>query len=124
MSIRYLPYDDRTQTDRQIERYPKSFTRVPAQPLIERPLTLSELTGPVDLLSGEHSIDLTRPVKGSGRALGQLISVTGRLTDEDGRPVAGAVVELWQANAAGKYVHEIDRHNAPYDPSFTGQGKL
>jgi protocatechuate 3,4-dioxygenase beta subunit len=53
-----------------------------------------------------------------------LIQVSGRLLDEDGSPLAGAVVELWQANAAGKYVHDMDQHPAPIDPNFTGEGRL
>jgi protocatechuate 3,4-dioxygenase beta subunit len=62
-------------------------------------------------------------VNGPAR-LGQLISVTGRVTDEDGSPASGVVMELWQANAAGKYVHEMDDHIAPIDPNFFGQGRL
>ncbi len=122
----YQPYDDRTQTDRQIERYPKSFTRVPSQPLISRPLTLTERTGPTGLAEKfpPGSKDLSRALATSGWAVGQLISVSGRITDEDGRPLAGGMLELWQANSAGKYIHEIDRHKAPLDPNFTGQGRI
>src|SRR2546430_7296532 len=100
----YSPYDDRTQVARQIPRYPKSFTRVPSQPLIERPLTLSELTGPTGLAERLHAgpTDLSRATPGPARGVGQLIKVSGRVTDEDGRPMAGAVVELWQANSAGR----------------------
>src|SRR5690349_2934092 len=97
--IEYLPYDDATQTDRQIPRYPRSFTRNPAQPLIRRPLTLSERTGPTGLADRLHArdYDLSRPVADSPRAMGQLIHVAGRVTDEDDSPIAGAVMELWQA---------------------------
>ena len=121
----YDSYDDRTQMARQIERYPLSFTRVPSQPLIERPLTLSELTGPMGIEErlGVEKLDLSRGAA-DGRAIGQLISVAGRVTDEDGSPVAGAVVEIWQANSSGKYIHELDRFEAPLDPHFTGQGRL
>lgn len=125
-SIEYLPYDDATQIARQIPRYPRSFTRTPAQPLIRRPLTLSERSGPVGLTDrlAIDGNDLSRPVAGAPRAMGQLIQVAGRVTDEDGAPLAGAVIELWQANAAGKYIHEMDRHEAPIDPNFTGLGRL
>ena len=121
----YNPYDDRSQMARQIERYPLSFTRVPSQPLIERPLTLSELTGPMGIEErlGVEKLDLSRGAA-DGRAIGQLISVAGRVTDEDGSPVAGAVVEIWQANSSGKYIHELDRFEAPLDPHFMGQGRL
>lgn len=124
--IEYLPYDDGTQLARQIKGYPRSFTRTPSQPLIRRPATLSELTGPTGL---ERRLkigdgDFSRAVPGGSRAMGQLISVGGRVTDEDGAPLGGAVIEIWQANSAGKYVHELDRHEAPIDPNFTGQGWL
>jgi protocatechuate 3,4-dioxygenase beta subunit len=124
--IEYLPYDEATQIARQIPRYPRSFTRTPAQPLIPRPLTLSERTGPVDLVKrlNAHDYDLSRPVPDGPRAMGQLIHIAGRVTDEDGAPMAGAVIELWQANAAGKYIHEADRHEAPLDPNFTGWGRI
>jgi protocatechuate 3,4-dioxygenase beta subunit len=124
--IEYLPYDDGTQTLRQIKGYPRSWTRTPAQPLIERPLTLSETTGPIGL---ERRLeinqgDLSCVVQGGPRAIGQLISVSGRVCDEDGAPIAGALIEIWQANAAGKYIHQLDRHQAPLDPNFTGQGRF
>ena len=128
--LEYLPYDDNTQLARRIPGYPRSFTRTPAAPLIRRPLTLSELTGPAgwDQIVDVKGADLSRaaPLQegGAPRAMGQLIRVGGRVTDQDGSPIAGAVVELWQANAAGKYVHELDRHEAPLDPNFTGQGRL
>jgi protocatechuate 3,4-dioxygenase beta subunit len=122
----YQPYDNRTQMDRQIPRYPKSFTRVPSQPPIRRPLTLTERTGPtgLDLKFQTGAGDLSRALETGGRAVGQLISVSGRITDEDGRPLPGGMIELWQANSAGKYIHEIDRHKAPLDPNFTGQGRI
>jgi len=124
--IEYLPYDDRTQSLRQINRYPRSFTRNPSQPLISRPLTLSERTGPTELerrlTPGDG--DLSRVTPGGARAMGQLISVSGRVTDEDGAPLTGAVIEIWQANSAGKYIHELDRHEAPVDPNFSGEAHL
>ena len=124
--MEYSTYDDRTQMLRQIHDYPPSFTRVPAAPLIERPLTLSERTGPIELPRKWNAgkLDLCRAAPGGPRAIGQLIHVSGRITDEDGSPVAGVVMELWQANSAGKYVHEMDDHIAPLDPNFIGQGRL
>src|SRR5689334_2255429 len=110
----YSPYDDRTQMLRQIDKYMPSMTRVPGAPLITRPVTLSERTGPVELPRrwAAGQLDLSRSESGQ-RAVGQLISVNGRVTDEDGSPVAGVVMELWQANSAGKYVHQMDDHIAP-----------
>lgn len=117
----YSLYPDRSQMLRYIDRYPKSFTRTPVEPLIERPLTLTERTGPVHLYQG-GPLDLSRA--NGGRATGQLISVKGRVMDEDGSPIRGAVLELWQANAAGKYIHAMDNHQAPIDPYFIGDGRL
>ncbi len=120
----FLPYDDRTQMLQQIEKYTPSFTRVPESPLFTRPLTLTDLTGPTELSQRWNvgKLDLCRA--SDKRALGQLISLEGRVTDEDGSPAAGVVMEIWQANASGKYVHETDDHIAPLDPNFTGQGRL
>jgi protocatechuate 3,4-dioxygenase beta subunit len=126
MKKHYDLYDDRSQSLRYIDRYPKSFLRTPEEPLIQRPLTLTELTGPVDLVKQLNvgSLDLSRIERNRPRATGQLIEVRGRVLDEDGSPVAGAVIELWQANSAGKYIHEMDKHQAPIDPHFIGQGRL
>src|SRR5207237_3634519 len=63
------------------------------------------------------------PRQGKGEPLGQRIVVAGRLIDADGRPVPQALVELWQCNAAGRYLHGKDQHDAPLDPNFTGVGR-
>ncbi len=123
----YQPYDDKTQLARKIDRYPLSFTRNPSAPLISRPLTLSERTGPSGLigeLGAVNKLDLSRAKADGPRAVGQLISVFGRVMDEDGSPIPNAVVELWQANSGGRYIHEMDRTDTPIDPNFTGEGRL
>jgi protocatechuate 3,4-dioxygenase, beta subunit len=125
MSRRYDPYDDATQVARYVDRYPLSFKRTPLAPLVPRPLTLSEQTGPAAAeLFSIGPMDLSKSAADAPRATGQLIQVSGRVTDEDGSPMPGAVIEIWQANSAGKYVHAADRHNAPIDPNFTGEGRL
>jgi protocatechuate 3,4-dioxygenase beta subunit len=65
--------------------------------------------------------DLTR--QHTGVPLGERIIVAGRVLDEDGKPVRDTLVELWQANAAGRYQHKNDNHDAPLDPNFTGTGR-
>jgi protocatechuate 3,4-dioxygenase beta subunit len=65
--------------------------------------------------------DLT--IQHTGEPVGERILVTGRVVDGDGRPVAGQLVEVWQANAAGRYIHQRDQHRAPVDPNFTGTGR-
>jgi protocatechuate 3,4-dioxygenase, beta subunit len=125
MSRRYDPYDDATQVARYVDRYPLSFKRTPLAPLVPRPLTLSEQTGPAAAeLFSIGPMALSKSAADAPRATGQLIQVSGRVTDEDGSPMPGAVIEIWQANSAGKYVHAADRHNAPIDPNFTGEGRL
>ena len=103
--------------------YKSSIKRAPAKPLIIAPHTLSELTGPIfgadDVKPSDH--DLTRQHKGA--PIGERIVVTGRVLDENGRPVPHTLVEVWQANAAGRYVHVVDQHPAPLDPNFTGAGR-
>jgi protocatechuate 3,4-dioxygenase beta subunit len=102
--------------------YVSSIKRAPKQPLISIPITLSEITGPAfpkEIVSPE-AFDLTRQHK--GEPLGERIAVSGRVVDEDGRPIRHTLVEIWQANAAGRYLHKNDQHNAPLDPNFTGEG--
>jgi len=97
--------------------------RAPQRPLIRIAHTLSELTGPVyghESVS-ESDADLTR--QHAGPPLGERIIVSGRVTDEDGRPIPDTLIEIWQANAAGRYVHVVDQHPAPLDPNFTGAGR-
>ena len=67
------------------------------------------------------SRDLT--IQHAGEPLGERIIVTGRVLDGDGRPVRHQLVEIWQANAAGRYIHKRDQHPAPLDPNFTGVGR-
>jgi protocatechuate 3,4-dioxygenase, beta subunit len=111
-----------TQPNHLHPSYVSSIKRAPAKPLIYLPHTLSEITGP---LFGKESVDvkasdLTK--QHSGQPLGERIVVSGRVMDEDGRPVQDTLIEIWQANAAGRYLHKRDQHNAPLDPNFTGCG--
>jgi protocatechuate 3,4-dioxygenase beta subunit len=97
--------------------------RAPARAPIRLEHTLSEVTGPnfSSGWAGPDLVDLTRP--GKGEALGQRIILAGRVLDEDGRPVRRTLIELWQCNAAGRYLHPVDQHDAPLDPNFTGIGR-
>jgi protocatechuate 3,4-dioxygenase, beta subunit len=103
--------------------YRSSALRAPRQPLVLLPHRLTEITGP---LLGEERVrpgdaDLTR--QHPGEPQGERIVVTGRVLDGDGRPVARSLVEIWQANAAGRYRHAGDQHPAPLDPNFSGLGR-
>ena len=103
--------------------YRSTIRRAPKEPLIRIPETLSDLNAPVYgwWPVGETDNDLTRQHQGEPQ--GERIIVSGRVLDEDARPVAGALVEIWQANAAGRYKHVKDDHPAPLDPNFTGAGR-
>jgi len=107
------------------EAYQSTRRRAPMLPLIELPLTLSELTGPgpaVSAVTPEDS-NLTRNAGTGGEAIGQRIIVTGRVLDQDGRPVPNTLIEVWQANAAGRYLHKRDQWPGPLDPNFLGIGR-
>jgi protocatechuate 3,4-dioxygenase beta subunit len=121
---RFAPYDELGQPRVPIAGYPNTVRRNPSRPPIPRPYTLTEMTGPLDLAPKLQPGDSNLAVIAPGRmAMGQFIEVTGRVLDEDGRPVRHAVVELWQANAAGRYFHPIDKRDAPLDPNFIGNGR-
>jgi protocatechuate 3,4-dioxygenase, beta subunit len=97
--------------------------RAPKRPLIPLRHTLSEVTGPVygHERIGELDHDLTR--QHEGEPLGERIILGGRVLDGDGRPVRNTLVEIWQANSAGRYLHQVDQHPAPLDPNFSGAGR-
>jgi len=103
--------------------YRATELRHPRQPLVLLPQRLTEVTGP---LLGEERVgpldnDLTR--QHLAEPLGQRIIVHGRVLEADGRPVRHTLVEIWQANAAGRYRHAVDSWPAPLDPNFTGVGR-
>ena len=105
--------------------YKSTPLRGPTRPLLPLKATLSELTGPVygHESVGKLDADLTKNGARNGEPLGERIVVTGRVLDERGRPVPNTLVEVWQANAAGRYVHKVDQHDAPLDPNFFGGGR-
>jgi protocatechuate 3,4-dioxygenase, beta subunit len=103
--------------------YRSSLRRAPDRPLVLLPEALADLTGPAfgdgDVAAGDS--DLT--TQHDGEPLGERIVVSGRVLGSDGRPVPETLVEVWQANAAGRYRHGNDQHPAPLDPNFTGAGR-
>ncbi len=118
----YRRYCPGTQPDHLHPPYVSSIKRAPSKPLVYLPHTLSEGTGPVfgAEVADVKACDLTR--QHSGKPLGERIVVSGRVLDEDGRPMPHTLVEIWQANSAGRYLHAVDQHDAPLDPNFTGCG--
>jgi protocatechuate 3,4-dioxygenase, beta subunit len=121
---RYRKFAAGTQPEYLHPAYVSSVKRAPTKPLILLPHTKTEMTGPVfgHSLVAETDGDLTR--QHGGEPLGERIIVSGRVLDEDRRPVRDALVEVWQANAAGRYLHKIDQHGAPLDPNFSGCGRV
>ncbi len=103
--------------------YRSTRYRAPARPLVTLPEEFHALAGPV---YGEDAItandhDLTR--QHEGEPLGERIIVSGRVLDTAGRPIRNALIEVWQANAGGRYRHQVDQHPAPLDPNFSGAGR-
>jgi len=106
--------------------YKSSVTRAPSQPLLSLPTSISEETGPVfgHSIIGELDNDLVSNFGTPGElAIGPRIILHGRVMDEYGRGVPGALVEIWQANAGGRYRHSKETYIAPLDPNFGGCGR-
>jgi len=143
----YLPFPPGSQPPYAVPSYGSTARRAPHQPLVAVVPTI-ERAGPVfspDQMAGidersgvagggasdgvaggagvlPRGLDLSRDAV--GEAIGERIIVAGRVTDEADRPVAGAMIEIWQANAAGRYHHDRDTHDAPLDPHFRGAGRV
>jgi protocatechuate 3,4-dioxygenase, beta subunit len=119
----YRKFQDGVLPPNLCPSYVSSVKRSPRKPLVPLPQTISELTGPTfPIPDNIQRVDLTKGAH--GEAIGERILVSGRVLDEDGRAVAGTLVEVWQANAAGRYLHARDQHDAPLDPNFTGSASF
>jgi protocatechuate 3,4-dioxygenase, beta subunit len=121
----YTPRDWKSHPPYSYEPYGSSVKRAPLKRLVPMKQTLSEITGPI---FGHDAVqpgddDLTRNAGTGGEAMGERLIITGRVLDEDERPIPKTLLEIWQANAAGRYHHEIDQHRAPLDPNFSGAGR-
>jgi protocatechuate 3,4-dioxygenase beta subunit len=104
--------------------YKSTALRHPRRPLIYLPHTVTEITGPqlgAELIASPDDSNLL--VGHEGDAIGERITVSGRVFDTEGKPLRGTLVEIWQANSAGRYRHRRDRWPAPLDPNFTGAGR-
>jgi protocatechuate 3,4-dioxygenase beta subunit len=103
--------------------YRSTALRHPKEPLVIIPQTLTEITGPAYPYGRIEATDNDLTRQHAGEPLGERIIVEGRVLDEDGRPIPKTLVEVWQANAAGRYAHRVDEHAAPLDPNFSGAGR-
>jgi protocatechuate 3,4-dioxygenase beta subunit len=122
--IPFRPYADGSQPAYDTPDYRSTHKRHPNQPLHRMPHTVTETTGPrFSATRFPASDDLTMNATGKP-AIGERIIVAGTITDEDGRPVPNTMIEIWQANATGRYDHPGDQHDAPLDPNFHGAGRV
>ncbi|MEU7695071.1 protocatechuate 3,4-dioxygenase subunit beta [Microbispora hainanensis] len=105
--------------------YASTVLRAPSRPPLEmkEDPEAAELTGPVFGHGEVDPLDADLTAGHAGEPLGERIIVTGRVLDAAGRPIPGTLVEVWQANSAGRYAHQRDQHPAPLDPNFTGAGR-
>jgi protocatechuate 3,4-dioxygenase, beta subunit len=104
--------------------YASTRKRAPTKPLIVLPHTLSEVTGPIFGLDDVRPEDGDLTLRHAAAPLGERIIVSGRVLDENERPVSSTLIEIWQCNAAGRYRHQNDNHDAPLDPNFSGAGRV
>ena len=118
----YLPPPPGSQPPYDVPSYRSTALRAPHQPLVAVAPTI-ERAGPV-FSPDQFPTEADLSSEAGRAALGERIVVAGRVTDEADRPVANAMIELWQANAAGRYHHDADAHDAPLDPNFRGTGRI
>lgn len=104
--------------------YRSNRLRAPSRPLVVLPQNLTEVTAPVFGASRISPGDADLTTQHEGEAIGQRIVMHGRVLEGDGRPVPNTLVEVWQANAAGRYRHAVDNWPAPLDPNFSGAGRV
>lgn len=121
----HSPWDEEVQPLKLYPAYKSTVLRAPAQPLVIIPQALGNQRGPLfgEYELGEYDHDLTINSRVNGEPLGERIVVHGKVMDQHGRGIPHTLLEIWQANAAGRYVHKIDKHAAPLDPNFLGSGR-
>lgn len=114
---------EETQPRLDYSPYRSSLLRHPTKSLLHADPESVELWAPAFGRSDVHPLEADLTINASGEPIGERLVVTGRVLDGSGRPVRRQLVEIWQANAAGRYAHKRDQHPAPLDPNFTGVGR-
>ena len=104
--------------------YKSTLLRAPKQPLVRVASSPLEAAGPEFPPHFVKAAEADLTAWGRGAPLGEKMVLVGRVLDEDGRPVRRALIEVWQANASGRYAHPVDDHDAPLDPNFLGKGQV
>ncbi|MBC3846305.1 protocatechuate 3,4-dioxygenase subunit beta [Winogradskyella echinorum] len=124
-SILNTGFDPEVQPPYLDTAYKSTILRAPSKPLIMPKKSLSDTTGPLfkDFNLGSLDHDLTKNAIKIAEPLGERIVVHGKVTNEKGQPIPHTLIEIWQANSAGRYVHKVDQHAAPIDPNFLGTGR-
>lgn len=133
MAVFMTPKSDRAFLPRDRAWHPKGLTpaynssvlRSPRRALLQLPASASDVSGPVfgHSMLGETDADMLANGVVDGEPIGERIIVSGRVLDEYARPQAGVLIEIWQANAGGRYAHVRDGYLAPLDPNFSGYGR-
>ena len=118
-------FDIEVQPSKLYTGYNSTVLRSPTKPMILLKKAIAEHTGPLfkDFKLGILDHDLTRNSVKNGEPIGERIVVHGTVKNEKGEPIPNTILEIWQANAAGRYVHKVDQHDAPLDPNFLGTGR-
>jgi protocatechuate 3,4-dioxygenase, beta subunit len=124
--IIYNKFDTEVQPPFLVPGYKSTILRAPQKPLVVLRQSLTELSGPLfgDFELGEFDHDLTKNYIKNGAPQGERIVVNGKVLNENGQAIPNTLIEIWQANAAGRYVHKVDQHDAPIDPNFLGTGRV
>lgn len=106
--------------------YKSTVLRSPTKPLLIIKENLKNINLPVfgESIIGQYDNDLTKNARINGEPIGERIKVSGKVMDEYGRPLQSVLVEIWQANSAGRYIHKEEIHDAPLDPNFLGAGRM
>ena len=106
--------------------YKSTVLRSPTKPLMPVQEHLKDLSLPAfgESVIGKWDHDLTKNARKNGEPIGERIKVSGKVLDEYGKPLKNVLIEIWQANAAGRYIHRAEIHDAPLDPNFLGAGRM
>ena len=125
MTSDQYPQDTSVHPPRLAPDYKSTILRAPSEPLIPLSQSLKDLSGPVfgSMSMGTFDHDLTRNAIKNGEPIGERMVVHGKVVNERGQPIPDTLIEIWQANAAGRYIHKLDQHQAPLDPNFLGAGR-
>lgn len=118
--------DNNTQPPHLYPGYKSTILRSPTKPLMLVKEFIKDLSMPVfgESCIGELDADLTKNAVKNGQPIGERIKVAGKVMDQYGRPIPNALIEIWQANSAGRYIHKLEIHDAPLDPNFLGAGRM